>query len=860
MAKVYKGLTAQEVERSQREFGTNELEKVPTRGFIRRFFDNLSDPIIRILLVALALQVVFTFGNTNLVEVFGIVAAILIATTVSTLSEYGSERAFSKMEMENSIATSHVVRDGELLDIPAKDLVVGDIVYIHRGERVEADGIIIEGAVDVDQSALNGENREVHKSPCRRSSNTWELTDTDKVYRGSILTSGDAVMRVGRVGVNTFYGMVARDVQAETRVSPLKLRLSKLAGQISIIGYIVAIVVGMTYLFNTFVVDNGFRMELIMATMRDAKFVFSTLIHALTMMITVIVVAVPEGLPMMITVVLSANMKRMIRDNILIKKLVGIETAGSLNILFTDKTGTITEGRLSVDRIITEDAVYRGIGGAEGATQWEMLSLNAVYNSDAERSANGIIGGNATDRAIAEFFSTFPIAKRGVKKKIPFSSESKYSSVLLDDGLELYKGAPEVILPKCNFSMRRDGDVVTSSLSNVKHQLNDAIKRGERVIAVAIKRPSDSALTFVALIVLKDKIRGGVTDAISTVMRAGIQIVMLTGDNKETAVHIAEECGFYKASAGHIALTSADLEGMSDDEVKRVLPSLRVLARALPQDKTRLVRLSQELELVVGMTGDGINDAPSLKLADVGFAMGSGTDIAKSAGDIVIVDNSFGSISKTILYGRTIFKSIRKFITFQLIMNLAACGITLIGQFMGIDNPITIIQMLWVNIIMDTLGGLAFAGEAPLDYYMREKPKRRDEPILSSAVMSHIMLNGAFTLCLLVAFLQLDYFSNFYGSRDSLMTAFYALFIFAGLFNCFTARSERLWIFSNIGKNKPFVLIMLFVSVIQVLIIYFGGALFRSIPLRVDELMVAIGFGALVFLFDTIRRILAKLK
>ncbi len=859
MAKTFKGLSEVEVEKSRRKYGSNKLEKVPTRTFIRRFFDNLSDPVIKILLVALALQVVFTFGNTNLVEVFGIVIAILIATTVSTISEYGSERAFARMEADNSQSKAHVIRAGVLQDILASELVVGDIVTVHSGERIEADGTLVDGDIDVDQSALNGENKEVHKRAGTPSAQEWELSDLSRVFRGSIVTSGDATMRVGRVGANTFYGMVARDVQTETRVSPLKLRLTNLAKQISTIGYIVAVLVAFAYLFNAFIIDNGFRVELILSSIKDTRFLFSTLIHALTMMITVIVVAVPEGLPMMITVVLSANMKRMVRDNILVKKLVGIETAGSLNILFTDKTGTITKGHLSVDRIITEDNVYRRIGKTSSLL-WDYMLLNAIYNTASERTGEGIVGGNATDRAVAEFFDGVSVPQRHIKDKVNFTSETKYSSATFDDGLVVYKGAPEIILPMCGFAIKSNDDVIASSLSNIKHQLSEAIKRGERVIAVAIKRPCDTELTFVSLLTLKDKIRDGVTDAINMVMGAGIQIVMLTGDNKDTAVHIAEECGFYKGSAGHIALTSAELGKMSDDEVKRVLPSLRVLARALPQDKSRLVRISQEMELVVGMTGDGINDAPSLKLADVGFSMGSGTDIAKSAGDIVIIDNSFGAISKTILYGRTIFKSIRKFITFQLIMNLAACGITLIGQLMGIDNPITIIQMLWVNIIMDTLGGLAFAGEPPLQYYMREKPKKRDEPIINPGVMGHILLNGAFTLCLLVLFLRLDLVKEYYSNRESLMTAFYALFIFAGLFNCFTARSERLWIFSNIGKNKPFVAIMVIVSVIQILIIYFGGALFRSIPLEKTELLLAIGFGSTVLVFDAVRRIISKLK
>ena len=310
-------------------------------------------------------------------------------------------------------------------------------------------------------------------------------------------------------------------------------------------------------------------------------------------------------------------------------------------------------------------------------------------------------------------------------------------------------------------------------------------------------------------------------------------------------------------------ISSYELNEMSDDEVKKLLPRLSVLARALPQDKTRLVRLSQELDLVVGMTGDGINDAPSLKLADIGFAMESGADIAKSAGDIVILDNSFFAINRTILYGRTIFKSIRKFITFQLMMNFAACGISLIGQFMGIDSPITIIQMLWINIIMDTLGGLAFAGEAPLEYYMKEKPKKRNEPLLSASMLNQIGFTGGYTLLLCFAFLRLDFIKGiFRPSVDGiyLMTAFYALFVFAGLFNCLGARCERMWILSNIEKNKYFLVIIALIAVIQIIMIYFGGPAFRTAPLLLKEFLCVLGLSFTVFPFEMIRRIFYKLK
>ena len=859
MFKRYIGLTDEEVKGSRDQYGTNKLERHRQKSLIGRFLENLGDPIIKILLGALLLEVIFTFGNCNLFEIFGIVIAILIATVVSTLSEYGSENAFRKMEEESLKSYAKVFRSGALCEIPADDLVVGDIVLLSRGDRIHADSTLLEGRIEVDQSALNGENREVEKLP--GVSREWELSDKSSVFRGSIITSGEGIGRVERIGAKTYYGMVAADVQAETRESPLKLRLSSLASAISKLGYIVAILVGITYLFSVFVVDNRFDFEYIKASFCDLRFVFTTLIRALTLMITVIVVAVPEGLPMMITVVLTANMKRMIKDNILVKKLVGIETSGSLNILFTDKTGTLTTGKLSVDRIITDSGIYKTrVGFEKAGEQYRIMLLNSFYNTSSEITSSGAVGGNSTDRALAQFFDQCKCESRKIKERRPFSSESKISSVTFDDGSVIVKGAPEKIFPKVKSTLSVSGERIMSDLSNVRREYNTAVSRGERVIAVATGHEGEDELTLVCLAVLKDKVRAGVHEAVRGVTKAGIQVVMVTGDNKDTAIGIAEECGIYKSKGGHIAVSSDELALMTDIEVKKILPNIRVVARALPQDKTRLVRLSQELNLVVGMTGDGINDAPSLKLADVGFSMGSGTDIAKSAGDIIILDDSFNAICKAILYGRTIFKSIRKFISFQLVMNLAACGITFIGRFIGVETPITIIQMLWVNIIMDTLGGLAFAGEAPMKYYMKEKPKRRDEPILSSGMIWQILLNGGYTLFLLILFLTHDFFKGIYPGTDRHLTAFYALFIFSGIFNCLCARSERLWILHGIFKNKLFIGIMCFISAIQIVIVYFGGSLFRSIPLSPIELLAVVCVSFTVVIFDSIRRVFCKLS
>ncbi len=856
------GLTEDEVKRSRELNGDNSLSKEKKKGFFKRFLENLSDPIIKILLIALVLEVIFTLGHCNYFEIGGILLAVLISSTVSTASEYKSERAFEKLSEESLSGTVSVLRNGKIQKITVADIVVGDIIYLSVGEKIHADGKILSGKVGVDQSALNGEGEEAQKHPS--SGDSWDLSEENKVFRGSLVTSGSGVMRVMRVGAETFFGMVARDVQSETRESPLKLRLARLASQISRIGYIVAALVGFAYLFNIFIVDNSFSAERIAAAFHDYKFMFSSLLHTLSLMITVVVVAAPEGLPMMITVVLSANMKRMLSDNILVKKLVGIETAGSMNILFTDKTGTLTEGKPKIERIVTSEGAYKTLSALSRTGEvYRALCLCARYNTDVEMISGSVIGGNGTDRAVFEYFSDADVEDARVSAKEAFTSENKYSSARVN-GITLFKGAAEKIMLSSSMALSSSGDYIPFERSRLYSEYLSAVKRGERVLAVAISESGTfENLKFVALIVMKDKLRKGVKEAVKEVLGAGIQTVMITGDGRETATHIASECGIFKEGSFNIAIGSDELSAMTDKEIKSIIPNLRVIYRALPQDKTRLVRLSQELGLVVGMTGDGINDAPSLKLSDVGFAMGGGTDIAKSAADIVILDNSFTAIAKTILYGRTIFKSIRKFITFQLTMNFAACGISLFGQFIGIDTPITIIQMLWINIIMDTLGGLAFAGEPPLHYYMREKPKRRDEPILTKQMLLNICFSGMFTLGLCILFLTSYVFREIYYSAFGMIkfyTAFYALFVFMGVFNCFISRCERLFIFSGISKNRAFVFIMLLILAIQIFMIYFGGELFRCTPLSPRELLFVFLLAASVLPFDFIRRVFNKLK
>lgn len=856
MAANIKGLTQAEANLSREKHGDNSLVKEKNKGFIRKFFENLSDPIIKVLLFAVLVEIIFTFGHCNWWETGGIIAAVIIATTVSTVSEAGSEKAFLKMQENNSAVLVTAIRDGKSIKIPINDIVVGDAIYVSAGECVAADGEIIYGRITVNQSALNGEGREAVKYPGGKSKKEDFSSETE-VFRGSVVTDGEGFLRVSRVGKDTYYGMVAKDVQSETRESPLKLRLSHLASQISKIGYFMAFLVGLTYLFFAFVADNGYDTDKIVDSFKNIPFTVSTLTHALTLMITVVVVAVPEGLPMMITVVLSANMKKMLSDNIMVKKLVGIETAGSMNILFTDKTGTLTTGKTQVEEILTCDNTYKNVFSLRKNRDIYRF-LNILALEGGERIVGG---GNSTDKALMEFFSSEKPEQIKITEKNIFSSEKKYASLTISGKTKIFIGAPEIISYSCTFSIDENGNKVSFNKDSIIKKCREHASRGERIVSVVLEE--DGVKSFLALIILKDKIRSGVRESVEKLHSAGIKVVMITGDGKETAVAIAKESGIMPKMRENGVLTHDEMEKMSDEELKAVIPDLFVVARALPRDKSRLVRLSQELELVVGMTGDGINDAPSLKLADVGFAMGSGTDIAKGAADIVILDDSLTAITKTVLYGRTIFKSIRKFISFQLMMNLTACGVSLIGQFIGIENPITIIQMLWINIIMDTLGGLAFAGEAPMEYYMLEKPKKRDEKILSLDMLNQILLTGSYTLVLCVMFLRLPFFKSLFKSDVNdiyFMTGFYALFVFAGIFNCFNTRSDRLSFFSGLGKNKPFLIILSVVTVIQIFMIYFGAEVFRSAPLSFRELLNVFLLSATVIPFELIRRIIKKLS
>ncbi len=865
------GLTDKQVAQNRSKYGSNQITSKKQDSFFKLLLGTLGDPIIKILLIALAIKTIFLIQNFDWYETVGIVIAIFLASFISTISEYGSEQAFAKLQEESSKIKCRVRRNGKITEIPVDDIVVGDIVLLESGDKIPADGKMIEGEITVDESALNGETKEAYKEAVETI--TMEGTEKNLVYRGTVVYSKSGTMIVTKVGDNTFYGKLASELQEKQPESPLKIKLRDLAKFISRIGYAGAILVSISYLFSVIVIQNHFQMSEMISTLTNVPIMFGHILYALTLSVTIIVVAVPEGLPMMITLVLSSNMKRMLKNNVLVRKLTGIETAGSLNILFTDKTGTLTKGKLEVIGFLSGSLknFSTELELKQTPALHKIVATSIIYNSSSTYDVENqkAIGGNTTDRALLEFIKPQDCGKITKIKTIPFDSKNKYAITTIDNGIKvnLIKGAPEKILPFCTKFYNDQGEKRSFyEKKQVLSKIEQMTKRGIRVIALATSSTLTNNffrdLTFVGLLFIKDEVRSEAIEGVKLVHDAHIETVMITGDNKETASSIAREVGLLTKESD-IVLTSDELHSKSDEEIKRILPKLRVVARALPQDKSRLVRLSQELGLVVGMTGDGVNDAPALKRADVGFAMGSGTEVTKEASDIVILDDNFLSISKAILFGRTIFKSIRKFIIFQLTVNFCAISLSIIGPFIGVQTPVTVIQMLWINMVMDTLAGLAFAFEPPLREYMNEYPKRKNEAIINSYMMGEILFTGLFSALLCIFFLTSPWIHSLYRLDEAnqyLMTAFFGLFIFIGIFNSFNARTERLNLLAHLLKNKIFLIVILFIVIVQILLIYFGGSLFRTSGLTLKEFEITILFALLVVPVDWIRKIYLRHK
>lgn len=858
------GLSLEEVEESRKKYGSNILTQIPPEPLWKKIFEGFKDPMIMILLVALAVQLVLFFlKQAEWFEPVGILIAILIANGVASISENKQESKASALKAEEEAKeTAKVVRDGKLEEIHVSEVVVGDIVYLQAGDKIPADGIVIGGSMKVDQAALNGETEEAGKTmlPDGAEYDIKDLLNKYYVYRGTVVCSGEVYVEIKVVGDKTLFGELALEVQEDTRETPLQVKLSKLAKQISMFGYIGAICIVVGILAKTFITGD---------LPGDIYGWIRLIMDAVTVAVTIIVCAVPEGLPMLTSILLSFQSMKMAKDNVLVRKINGLETAGSLSILFSDKTGTITEGRLSVTEAATGNVkIFDSVKKMPAALAADMIVGIGVNNS-AAASGEKIIGGNSTDRALLEFLVSSDSAKKIDKDCVrlfnAFDSNKKSSSVIIErDGkTEVYiKGAPEKIIERCTHYIDENGNVrEMTEKDSIASYISTQAGRSMRLLAVAKADGSDPEreLTLICVVSIRDNVRKEAVTAINDVRSAGIQVVMVTGDRKETAVAIAKEAGLF-TSDEDIALTSAELAEKTDDELKKILPRLRVVSRALPSDKSRLVRAAQELNLVVGMTGDGINDSPALKKADVGFAMGSGTEVAKEAGDIIILDDNFSSIRKAILYGRTMFKSIRKFLIFQLTVNVAAVLTCFIGPLLGINKVMTVVQLLLVNLAMDTLAAIAFGSEPALDEYMRDKPVPRSESIVSKNMLAEIIIGALYITLICIGILFIPFIKNLFGDVDMtyLRSAVFATFMMAITFNGFNARTEHINVFEKINRNKNFVLVMLSVFVLQFVFVTFGGKALDVEALNFSGWLICIVLAFLVIPIDMIRKSIIK--
>ena len=871
--KNFLGLTDEEVSKSRESNGSNKIIEAEPETFWDKFKDAFGDPMIKLLLAIAGIMLVMAFmGYAEFGELIGIAISVLLVTGISAKTKIASDNEYRKLKDSTKKDVCKVYRNSKVVEIEVDELVVGDMVILQSGDKIPADGYLYKGDLRVDNSALNGEAEECKKFEVEDALSfeevaiTAEITgdtfvDKHSLFRGAVIFNGEGIMKVTKVGMSTMMGKMAEDMADDEVDSPLKVKLTKLAEQISMFGYIGSVVIALALLFHKVLVAGGFSEYLSIGGI----LIFKDVLEAIMLAVVIVVMAVPEGLPLMIAIVLMRNTSKMLQSNVLVRKPIGIETAGSLNILFSDKTGTITKGELEVVEFFDgnlEDT-YK-----DGLKVKEMMKLAIGKNTGAMFDNNGkVIGGNATDKALLNFLSKEEMEKLEdvvVEKSQGFNSTNKYSASQLE-GKTVYKGAPERLLAKATKMLDKDGNVVEINKYKVNTKIDELATRAMRVLSFAYSEsaliedtlPED--LVIIGFVGIRDDVRPEAKKAIEEVQNAGVQVVMITGDRKETAVAISKEAGLLK-SGNDIALTSEELNKMSDEEVKAIIPNLRVIARALPTDKSRMVKLAQELNLVCGMTGDGVNDAPALKRADVGFEMGSGTEVAKEAGSIVILDDNFKSIESAILYGRTIYNNILKFIKFQLTINVAAVAVCAIAPFLGIEEPLKITHILWINLVMDGLGALALGAEPALKKYMLEKPKSRNQNLVSKNMMSQVLFSGAWVTALSFTFLKLPVFVNMFGTEAQHMTAYFSLFVLCAVFNGFNVRSEGVNIFEHISENKGFTKVMSIIVIVQVLLTFVGGKLFSCTPFGLQQWLVILGLGVTIIPVDLFRKAVINLK
>lgn len=865
--KAYKGLTQQEVEQKRSEFGSNVLTPPEKTSLWVRFFEKFKDPIIIILLVALLLSFAISCfhcfgpeqeGFSAFLEPIGIFVAILLATLIGFAFEVKAAKAFDRLNTVNDDVLVTVIRDGKVQQIARKDVVVDDIVLLNTGDEVPADGLLLETtSLQINESTLTGEPI-ISKTTVEADFDEEATYPSNKAMRGTTVVDGNGVMRVETVGDATEYGKVNRGSLIENNLeTPLQMQLRRLAGVISKVGYTVA-----TITFVLLTVKGLWNYEN-MSLIDISSEVLANFMIA----VTLIVVSVPEGLPMSVTLSLALSMNRMLKTNNLVRKMHACETMGAATVICTDKTGTLTQNRMQVHETNFFGLPQQQLANNEQSNLIkEGIAVNSTANLDKSSNEVKTIG-NPTEAALLLWLNSQGEDYESLRSNakilsiLTFSTERKYmatvvKSPLLGKKILYVKGAPEIVLSHCNSVVSANGfTTVYEQRKQIEARLLEYQNKAMRTLGFAyciLDENDDEApyrdgrlveglnLIYIGFVAISDPVRSDVPEAVQRCLDAGIDVKIVTGDTPGTASEIGRQIGIITAdTVADSIITGPAFEALTDEEAAKRVLSLKIMCRARPMDKQRLVRLLQEQGAVVAVTGDGTNDAPALKAAQVGLSMGDGTSVAKEASDITILDNSFGSITRAVMWGRSLYKNIQRFLLFQLTINVVACLIVMLGSLMGTSSPLTITQMLWVNLIMDTFASCALASLSPSWSVMKERPRKNSDFIITRNMAYAIFSVAAIFVVALVGVL---FYLDANGGIDTLhnMAWFFTFFVMLQWWNLFNAKSfmTRASSFSGIAKEKMFLLILVLIFVGQVLIVSFGGKMFSVEPLPIKDWLV----------------------
>ena len=867
----FNGLKSSEVEVSRTTYGSNKLPEPELKKWYHFAKEALTEPITMILIIIALFQLVLgAMGVMSLSEPVMIIVVLAIVTEIAVKTGLGIQKSAAELRAKTAVRYCDVVRDGSVQTINKDDLVVGDLVLLRTGQEIFADGFIVDGEISVNNAAINGETKECRKIPSAnykhvKTTSTTAYTDQCSLFAGTVIMSGEGKMIVTDVGVNTVNGDTLVKMQTlEPPKTALDIALDHLCDFISKWGTIAAalafVIMTITGILNAGSLSQYFSGSILESIQKVAQNVSNAL--------TIIVAAVPEGLPLIVKLVTKQNVSTMEKFNILAKNTGKIPELAYVNLICTDKTGTLTTGEMTSTVMINGNC--QDIFNKESSLN-ELIDLNICMNNSAVFDSNGnITGGNSIDRAVLDMLSPEDAQKIQnkaiIKKRVPFSSENKFSAVTLNNGANdftVYKGAPEKLIEKCKFYLDNDG-IVTELTEEKRKALKSHIKglteKAMRCIALTISDKTDDDLpdemNLLGVIGVVDPVRNEVPEAVKIAHKAGIQVIEITGDCMETAKAVAMEAGIYKP--GDLAVTNDEFEAMSDVKVKEIIPQLRVISRCSPNTKLRLVTLAQEIGMSVAMTGDGVNDAPALKKADVGFGMQDGSDVAKEAADIVLTDNNFASVVKAVELGRTFMHNIMMFLEFQLPINISLLILSMVFPIIsGGSALLAAVQILIVNIIMDSLNSLSFGGEPPKEEYMNEEPIMKGSGLFIRGAKGRIALSSIVFIALF-GVITFGPVGNMFATKLSAMTARFALLCLMAVFNGFTIRTDSMNLFKGIKNNKLFVYIALGIFTMAVVLCNFVGNLVQTTPMDVKQWIVVLVTAFMVVPVDWIRKAICK--